>query len=235
MTDHDDAQIARLLAGARHDEPIPEHVAARMDEVLVGLVADRTAAADTAALDTARSGRLRRRRIPRVIAAAAAVLVVGGLGWSVADRSSDEMATTDAGAESAAVAESGSDLGEPVDPGVAEDGMSAGSDQARIGGVLSAPVPLSSTTFDADATALAEQYAVTSSAPAGGEASSTATTVTATGFRCGPANWPSGTLLPVVYDGSDAVLQVTGDAGAWEISLLDCETAEVLRRTTAAP
>lgn len=66
-------QIRRLLADARHDEPIPPDVAGRLDGVLADLRADRPVRPTVTDLDAAR----RRRRARVMLVAAAAVVVVG--------------------------------------------------------------------------------------------------------------------------------------------------------------
>ncbi|WP_395658076.1 hypothetical protein [Nocardioides sp.] len=71
----DDEQVRRLLADARHTDPMPSDVAGRMDRVLADLRADRPVPAPVADLAAAR----RRRRV-RTLLAAAAVVVVAGVG-----------------------------------------------------------------------------------------------------------------------------------------------------------
>ena len=66
-------RIRRLLADARHDEPIPPDVAARLDGVLADLRADRPVPATVTDLAAAR----RRRRVRTLLVAAAAVVVAG--------------------------------------------------------------------------------------------------------------------------------------------------------------
>src|SRR5688572_21810095 len=79
----DDERIRRLLAEARHTEPMPEAVAARLDGVLAGLSADRTRLGQQGAHEDHRApvvdlaARRRRRTAANLLVAAAAVLVVG--------------------------------------------------------------------------------------------------------------------------------------------------------------
>ncbi|WP_395690333.1 hypothetical protein [Nocardioides sp.] len=74
----DDEQVCRLLAEARHEDPIPPDVAARLDGVLADLRSDRPVPSSVADLAAAR----RRRRAGVLLAAAAAVVVAGvGVGW----------------------------------------------------------------------------------------------------------------------------------------------------------
>lgn len=97
----DDERIRRLLAEARHTEPMPEAVAARLDGVLAGLSADRTRLGQQGAHEDHRApvvdlaARRRRRTAANLLVAAAAVLVVGfgisqilpnGMGGSAGDQ-----------------------------------------------------------------------------------------------------------------------------------------------------
>ena len=73
-----DERIRRLLANARHTEPMPEAVVARLDRVLAGLSDDRTERAERA--DHAEVVDLmarRRRTVGQLLVAAAAVVAVG--------------------------------------------------------------------------------------------------------------------------------------------------------------
>lgn len=70
--------VRTLLAGLRVEEPLPDAVATRLDAALADLVAERRAGALNAA-EPASGGRVvpLRRRWPQLVAAAAAVVVVG--------------------------------------------------------------------------------------------------------------------------------------------------------------
>ena len=74
LTPDETEAVRRLLAEARHDEPLPADLAARLDEVLAGLVAGREEAEEPAPATVVP---LRRRRWPQVLVAAAAVTVLG--------------------------------------------------------------------------------------------------------------------------------------------------------------
>ena len=82
--DPDDA-VSRLLADARHAEPMPADVAARMDDVLAGLAQGTPADADVDAVPPApdhpvvRSLTVQRRRRAAGMLVAAAAIVVGGV------------------------------------------------------------------------------------------------------------------------------------------------------------
>lgn len=76
-------QVRRLLAEARHTEPMPDDVAARMDEALAGLRSSPAAASEAARSEespkTVVSLASRRRRRAAGWLVAAAAIVVGGV------------------------------------------------------------------------------------------------------------------------------------------------------------
>jgi hypothetical protein len=79
----DDEEVRRLLAAlssSADPTPLPDRVAAHLDDVLAGLVAERSAPPETAARDLPSvvdlTERRRRRRLPAVLVAAASVAVV---------------------------------------------------------------------------------------------------------------------------------------------------------------
>lgn len=82
MTHPDDA-VRRLLADARHDEPVPDDVAARLDDTLAALVAERASSPSPSAEAVAPVAEVvdlaarRRRRVTQFVAAAAVVVVAG--------------------------------------------------------------------------------------------------------------------------------------------------------------
>ena len=115
--------VRRALRAARHEAPLPDDVAARLDTTLAGLVADRAAAEPAAAAVAAvaasspADGADRvvplRRRWPAYLAAAAAVTAIGLTGTQLVDRGgSDSGAASSADSappESSALAESRED------------------------------------------------------------------------------------------------------------------------------
>lgn len=176
MTEDEDA-VRRLLADARHDQPMPAGVVARLERALA---AEQGAVADLAPR--------RRRRWGAGLLAAAAVVVAGvAIGPELVGSTSD-----DSGAETSASADSaGDDAGiMPVPeaaPGAGQvrDRLSAAIDRYGVALVGSA-------TFDADVVALAGRAPVAT--PADGA------------FDCAPAAWGPGALRPVRYDGAPAVV-----------------------------
>jgi hypothetical protein len=117
-----DERIRRLLADARHTEPMPEAVVARLDRVLSGLSEDRTERAERAeGAERAEVVDLmarRRRTVGQLLVAAAAVVAVGfGMSQVLPDlggsSAGDAQETTAGGAaaDSADGAEEGDDEG----------------------------------------------------------------------------------------------------------------------------
>lgn len=89
--------VRRALRAARHEAPLPDDVAARLDTTLAGLVAGRAAeygeesspGASGSPEPIAPVVPLRRRRWPAVLAAAAAVTAIGLAGTQLIDRDAD--------------------------------------------------------------------------------------------------------------------------------------------------
>jgi hypothetical protein len=125
-----DERIRRLLADARHTEPMPEAVVARLDRVLAGLADDRMERAERAEVVdlTAR----RRRTVGQLLVAAAAVAAVGfGITQVLPDTSgsSDEAQEATAGGAAADSAEGG-DEERFVSPESAPEAPSDGTSDA---------------------------------------------------------------------------------------------------------
>jgi hypothetical protein len=95
------AEVRRLLADARHDEPMPADVAARMSRVIDRL-GDQTPAARPAprAAEVISISAGRRRRVAGLLAAAAAIVVGGVVIQNVHLSSHGSSAASSAGAES---------------------------------------------------------------------------------------------------------------------------------------
>src|SRR4051812_5667095 len=76
LTPAQESDVRRLLADARHDDPIPDDVATRLDAVLAGLTRDEPGSTGIApVVDLA--ARRRRRNAAALLAGAAAVIVAG--------------------------------------------------------------------------------------------------------------------------------------------------------------
>lgn len=170
MDEHDDntseeeqERVRRLLAAASSppDPEMPEDVSARLDEVLASLASERADApeapdaapgadapiapveGDSVTAPTELASR-RRRRWPRLLAAAAAVSVIGlGIGNLV-----DDLAGVGGGGEAASTADSAGDAGSaPQREGAPEAGDQA--DEKSLSGSVTAELHTSSLRDDA--------------------------------------------------------------------------------------
>ncbi len=127
-----DERIRRLLADARHSEPMPEAVVARLDRVLAGLSDDRTQRAERA--DRAEVVDLmarRRRTVGQLLVAAAAVVAVGfGITQVLPDlggSSGGDAQEATAGGAAADSADGGDEGSRLVSPGSAPEAPSDGA------------------------------------------------------------------------------------------------------------
>jgi hypothetical protein len=210
LSPEQETRVRRLLTDARHAEPIPEDVVARLDRVLAQLALDD-------ADDTGRVVSLaarRRRRVGSLLVAAAAVVAVGiGLGQLVGapDRGADTASTE---ANSAA---------REASEGAITDGLPAPTYALRK------PVPIRPDRFSRDVTRIQRLTGggrgAQPLAPTSADEMST--------FACSPAAWGAGTFVPVMYGGEPGVLvlrRVTGDTQV--VDLFECGSADPLRSIT---
>jgi hypothetical protein len=224
--------VRRLLAEARHDEPVPADVAARLDDALADLSRDSRAPADepvAAVIDLA--ARRRRRNASALLAGAAAVIVAGfaigqgidvsGDGDNAATTGDSSVARDDAGG----AAESQTDgLANPAPTsGPTKPEVAKGKPVHLTSGHLRRDIVMQMSVLDADQSLtsghLAESY---------GSASVDCPTLS------GSASTPGiGTLFPAYYDGNPAVL-VLGPVsnGTREAQVLSCTTGEPVRSVT---
>lgn len=224
-----DDDLRRLLREARHDAPVPDDVAARLDRVLAGL-------GDEAPNESARAvdldARRRRRRVSTLLVAAAAVVAVGlGLGQLDLSRSSNDSAGSESASSGGSVAaDEDTSAPAPSDADRAQkDRPTADVEVARE------PVEVSESDFPV----VAEKQALTRTTGSRDESSALDGAETAAGaaeagwFDCRRGAFGPGRLVAVDYQGSSAVLAVrppTGDSVV--VELLQCGTATVLRSAT---
>jgi hypothetical protein len=141
--EHDD--VRRLLAEARHDEPVPAAVAERLDQVLAGLRregADSPVAAPVIPLEAHR-----RRRAAGLLVAAAAI-VVGGVALAQQHRPGDSGASAGAGSvesdnlgngNTGADASGKSPSSQPASPGPRVDLHASGRVRTKGGALVVRP------------------------------------------------------------------------------------------------
>ena len=251
----EEARLRRLLARARHDERLPDGVAARLDDVLARLEAGELD--DEPLAQVHELAARRRRRAASVLVAAAAVVVLGvGLGQVVdglGAAGSDDMTAADnaSTAESADRTQGRTDaedapagelpLGE-LD--TAEGGaMAYDGTAARRGGLLVVEGRLTEVPeagFTRTAARIQRRVALApataSSTPQDGTASSlerAAPRVRRAWEGCSPVEWGEGVAVAVLYEGDPAVLVFRSPDGESQVvDLLQCGTGETLRSVT---
>ncbi|RNM12580.1 hypothetical protein [Nocardioides pocheonensis] len=149
--------VRDLLAEARSTSPVPDDVAARLEETLAGLRAERASApADSGAATSPDSPSvlpLRRRLRPRLSAAAAAVILLGGGGVAVAQLGGNGSSTSDSASSKSAADSGGAAAARPN-----ATGSSSGAAAQDLAG--SALPRLTSASFAADAAQVMRQVAV---------------------------------------------------------------------------
>jgi hypothetical protein len=213
--DQIEQQVRDLLAEARHTEPIPPDVAARIDTALAELRGARTEDRPVATIDLAAA---RRRRNVRALLVAAAVVVVTGVGISRVDLGDTGADSADSSASSATADEapdSSSGAG-------AEAGGSGRDDAGAPAKALGPPVRLRSDDFGRQVRRLDRSPLVYGSAadraevPKGGDdlmserSSVSAQPDNGSGYSawssCEPSEWGPGRRLKARYDGKPGVL-----------------------------
>jgi hypothetical protein len=214
LTPEEDARVRALLADldVGLDARLPPEVAARLDDTLAGLVAEREPAAEPVAEVVP----LRARWLPAAAAAAAVVVVLGGVG--VATGVFRSVSGDDAASQSTSAGGS-SDTSDSAGGSSAEKAPSTAATPASPPAALAAEAPtLSTARFGPQVTALL-RAAARDGVPLGGDTSSQ---VQRRSPDCpGPAVTDGSTVRQVVLDGRAAVLVVhparagTSVAEAW--------------------
>ena len=206
--DAQDEQVRRLLADARHTGPIPADVADRLDGVLADLRADRPVRPAVTDLAAAR----RRRRARAMLVAAAAVIVVGlGVNQLRGSTSGSDDQATSGGGDSVAA--------EEAPQSSTADGFEFDGDDAES--FPSAAARVDSDDFGRAALQLRDQAADRSSA------------YSLTKARCTTRAPGAGTLVPIRYDGSPAILVYRPPRGETQVvDLYVCGREGVVRTIT---
>lgn len=205
-----DEAVRRLLADARHDEPVPADVVARLDATLADLLSTRVPVVDLAAR--------RRRRVAGAVLAAASVVVIGGIALpqmlptsSTNDTASAGRAASESSATNEAAPFAESNEAEAPSGDSSGDLQSGGSDarkeqQESAGGAQLNEAAPSTTAgeFLAGAPALSS-----ASSPADNLARIPVGQLYAAYSRdlsaCTAAARPLDTVLPVTFDGQEAL------------------------------
>jgi hypothetical protein len=233
LTPEQESEVRRLLAEARHDEPIPVDVADRLDTVLAGLSRDEPGSTGVApVIDLA--ARRRRRNAAGLLAGAAAVIVAGFAIGQVIDVGSDDTA----GGSSAASADRAGDAGDAK----AESGSESFEGGSTTPPTTTAPQAKKTPVLQQTSKHLArdlddqlQSYAADSSDAVEGPTAETFRVVGCTSPP--PSNkFGLGEFFPALYDQTPAVLALRAPTdGTQRADVLDCDTARLLASVDLAP
>jgi hypothetical protein len=221
----EEEQVRRLLAETRHDEPMPDDVAARLDRVIADLADEPRRSATVVRLKE------RRRRATRMLVAAAAVVAVGVGGAQF-------LQGLGAGSEeSASTAEGAGDVPMSAEEAAPQD--SAGGVESEVTGEPTRPYELRSQRFSRDAAAL---QAITGDPDAPnlgdtprGEAAADSQSLQRAAKQavCEPGDWGRGGFFAVVYDGTPGWMVLRPPAGDTQVAdLFLCGSERAVRSVT---
>lgn len=213
--DTHDEQVRRLLADARHTDPLPDDVADRLDGVLADLRADRPLRPAVTDLAAAR----RRRRARTLLVAAAAVVVVG-LG---VDQLRD-LGTGSDGSDSPASSSAGD-----AEAGGAAERDNAGTDDQSSGFAADAPgaAELQGERVDAD------EFGEKALRLRAQRRAGAMQYLTSAKAQCVGRGAGAGDAVPIRYDGDPAVLVYRTPRGDTQVvDLYVCGRDGVVRTIT---
>lgn len=232
LTREQESEVRRLLAGARHDEPVPAAVADRLDAVLAGLSRDEPGAAGVApVIDLA--ARRRRRNAAGLLAGAAAVIVAGfGIGQVIDVGSSGDDAGSSAASNTDREA-GGASVDKSQPPGYTSGGAAPStSSEGGATDSLAAPLRLRSDHLASDL----RRQLPTVDLRADPVRSPDAEAFSAAGcaLPASPAQkYGLGALFPALFDDTPAVLAIRPASGdTQQADVLDCATAASLASVT---
>jgi hypothetical protein len=241
----DEAQVRRLLAGARATGPMPADVAARLDATLADL--DRERSAHEGVPESERPlvsslsdhSRRRRRTIAGLALAAASVVVVGiGIGQVVDDTTGEGDTASGTSVDRTVTTpddpdEAGDEAGGALDS-QAEREVPPGSSTVPPSALELRPVDRPAPPVDPDRLARDAGWVRNALLPDdAGRRYDEAVLISPRGFQCAGAPWGTGVFIGVDYDGSPAVLAFRQPTQQHQVvEVLQCGTGEVLRATT---
>ena len=222
LTPAQEEEVRRLLADARHTEPIPAEVAARLDRVLGGLSGEPAREAAVVRLAA------RRRRAATMLVAAAAVVVAGvGIGQVLDTDGLGEAGTTSQDAEPGA-AEAEGDV--PAHEGAREDRDLVPQAQRERTAVRIRP-----DRFAADVEGLRAQ--VLASYTEGGVAADESPQALrrSKASVCEPGAWGQGEYQPIRYAGSVGYVVFRPPQGDTQVADLFLCGSELAVRSVTLP
>lgn len=241
-----EAAVRRALAEAGGPEPMPGEIVDRLDTVIAGLAAERSAPEishpeDHRVLPLDAAARRRRVRA-RILLAAAAVVVAGAVGAGIInDRGEDALTAADQTSDDDPARSDGADAKSSLD-----SAGSASEDEATQGAAEPEAAPdivveprrivTDEPVREVRAGNLREDLVALqhSTLPHPAAADYSGATLTApSSFMCEPAIFGNGYLVGILYDGKPAIAafrEPVGETQAAEV--LACGTGDVLHSTT---
>lgn len=241
-----EAAVRRALADAGGPEPMPGEIVDRLDTVIAGLAAERSAPEishpeDHRVLPLDAAARRRRVRA-RILLAAAAVVVAGAVGAGIInDRGEDALTAADQTSDDDPARSDGADAKSSLD-----SAGSASEDEATQGAAEPEAAPdivveprrivTDEPVREVRAGNLREDLVALqhSTLPHPAAADYSGATLTApSSFMCEPAIFGNGYLVGILYDGKPAIAafrEPVGETQAAEV--LACGTGDVLHSTT---
>jgi hypothetical protein len=224
LTPDQDQEVRRLLEDARHTEPMPPDVVARMDRVLDDLADEPSRRAPVVHLAR------RRRRVASLLVAAAAVVVVGvGIGQVVGTGSDGDADSSSAGGSAddapAAQSDGAGDSAESVAP-ERNQGADTLGEESFVSGKL---FKLRPDELSADL-ARVQSYAVANDLST---AAADARVYRQVSRACRSGDWGAGTFVPVRYGSQPGVVvfrRPLGDVQVAEVYL--CGNPDPVRSLT---
>ena len=214
----DDERVSRLLADARHTEPLPPEVAARLDRTLEGLAEERRTPARSVAPVVDLAARRRRRLATGLVAAAAVVAL--GVSLPQVDLGGGSDSESAGSADTAASEREGGSVGREFASSEADSGGGADAGDPTTGEAaepnapMATPAEVRPESFKKDVAAARDLATDDAQAP-----------------PCGEPPAGAGQVVPVRYADREGylVFGVT-EGGRQEVTLYLCPGGELARR-----
>lgn len=233
-------RVRRLLAEARHAAPVPSVVAARLDETLASLVAERGGApledsdtrSDGHATPVVDLGARRRRRVGIGLLAAAAVVVAGvAVGQALPRMSGSDDASSSGGVAADSEGSSREFGGDQTDGGAADSSSGAEAPESMKS---RAPTPLvGAPTLSSSDTDLTDRLTELRSSQADMSAMSQRRQLLDLVRACDLRGVGQGRRVAAEVDGQDGLVVFRRpDGAAQEVALYVCGTPQPVRTLT---
>lgn len=225
--------VRRLLAQARHTDPVPDDVADRLDRVLADLATEPAREATVVRLAD------RRRRAARMLVAAAAVVVAGvGVAQVVGQGSEGESASSDAADSGAEAPAAQSDDDSAGGRGLSNESLDEAPSELSSARLRTRPYQVDADRFSRDVAALQPLSRASapersqSYQPSGGDV---ALDRGPTSQTCEPGDHGRGGYVAVLYDGDPGWVVLRSPQGESQVADLFLCGSDVAVRSVTLP